>query len=197
MKKLLLCFLFLLCPMGLNEQTFAKQQKRINTLLQQKYDKYKDRSSLSTFPVATTKSGLRFQIGFYSTGKDLQKPKELKVYFDNQSSSGWKFLKNQELSLIIDGELYQHNGELARDSEVGTAYDPWKAAFSGYGYYTVTAEALSGNISSEMFEKLAKASSVEGRLGNTEFKLSKANLEGIKELSKRINELPEIQETVK
>lgn len=84
------------------------------------------------------------------------------------NSPGWRFLRDHDVVIIADDERL----EFSTPSHDGGVFD------SGSVY-----EIVSVPMTAKTFARLAKATTIEGRLGRTEFRLAPETIEALKQLA--------------
>jgi hypothetical protein len=181
MKKLLPLIVLILAAGVFGQATIADLQTKAKTTKTNKdllisYDKFKDKSVVSTKPQnliggmeafavgmveanpggARTPSGyptvLLLQMGFTFRGDTLKEtPSDFLMTFTS-SSTGWVFLKgDKNLYILYDGERLEMH-------PIGEDRDIWS---------TSVGETLGFTISREMIAKLIEAKNIEMKLGDT------------------------------
>lgn len=135
------------------------------------YDKFKDQTIVASETVRLGKrnDGLSMAVKGLHKGEKLLTG-DLHSYLVFWSSSpSWRFLNSRDLIFLADGERIS----LGKGSHSGDV--------SGSHYVHVT-ETLIYNITREDLEKLAKAASVEMKLGYIETKLDVMDARGFKDI---------------
>lgn len=156
MKQLLIVITFILlgCS-GTGLITGAK--------VNQSYDKFEDAYTVETTETMminkfdTAVPTVTAQASRTCPGETKCSEGEIVLLLNSNSSTGWKFLNNQDYTLIIDGERIDF-GELHRLGE------------PIYGNSVM--ELMTTELDYDTFQKLANAEKVEGKLGGFEFEWS-------------------------
>lgn len=182
MKPLIL-LLTLLC---LTPATFSQDAKPKKSKLIVAYDKFQDRTNISTQP-RKPKATLGILVSGYfnhETETLREAITHVGLIFDSYSSD-WQFLKqeNRPLFVIADGERFEFNNPV-RDSRVNRGYGP-------YSRTTVT-ERLIFSFERKQLEKLLSAQTLQMRLGlhGNPFSLGNETLADLRELISRMSPQP-------
>lgn len=132
-----------------------------------KYDRYENHTVVSTGPVALAtpldQEGPVIDIGIELTamyscpGSELCKPATVGLLFMARSTSGWRFLRLHRLVVLADTVRIDF-GELKHDGDVGAGY---------------VLEFMSISIPLETFRLMISAERMIGKLGTTEFELTR------------------------
>lgn len=162
MKTLILATLLLTSPIPF--------QSDIKT----EYDRFRDETTISTGRRSIdTKSTLILKVEAYCIHKGQTKasPEVMGLTFYS-TSSHWKFLRNNTLNAVVDGERIQFGEAAAKDSRL--------ARYSGVN------EVLDYELTPEQLRKLANATSIEMQLGSVEFQLKDKFIQALKDLNNSI-----------
>ena len=141
-----------------------------NYYLEEKYDKYKDFSSVNMIlKLNQLKADLSIGAYFIYTGKTLTTPTQIVLRFVSKSKD-WEYLRNSILDFLVDGNRIRV-GEMKRDGTVGSGY---------------VLEFLTIKIPVETFLEIINGTNVEGKLFTTEFKLTEQQLEAFRDFASRM-----------
>jgi len=149
------------------------------TIVNTTYDKFDDRTEVSTGESGVVdaiarkkvKQDLRFQVSYLCAGNTSHcRPKNIELLFASHSS--YEHIQSTNLVLL-------YNGRRVRASK-----PRWRSGDDGAGN---SIERITFDIPAEDFLRLALAENVEGRLGETTFKLSNANPSGMRALANEMN----------
>lgn len=143
----------------------------VQTDLKTKYDRFRDETTVSIGPdYVDMKSPGRLEAAAYFSHKGKTASAEglivgLAFY---SSSKHWRFLDDDRLIAMADGERVDLGRPTTKDSKLGR--------------YVGVDESLSFALTREGFHTLARASKVEMKLGRVEFGLKDKFLKRLKEL---------------
>lgn len=172
MKSLLL--ILLLC-FSLAAQT---PQEKIKTFKNNKrfdvrYDRFKDRTHITTGPFFIRDLSFQMSATFYFEGATQKEPvKTVWLLFDS-TTSDWQFLDYRELFVIADSQRLEL-GQGVRSGKVNPSY-------SRYSRVTVS-ERLGFELPLATFEKIANAKTVDLRVGRYEITLKDEHLIAFRDL---------------
>lgn len=150
-----------------------------STIANATYDKFDDRTEVSTSESGvdnaiarkTVKQDLRFHVSYLCHGDTSHcRPDNVELLFASHST--YEHFQSTNLVLL-------YNGRRVRASK-----PRWSRGDDGAGH---PIEHIAFDIPVEDFRKLALAETVEGKLGETTFKLSDANLSGMRALANEMN----------
>lgn len=153
----LLAILFLGCAGSRLANSFASKQVQVE------YDKFKDITSYQSYPPIVVDTDfltdLEISASFTCIGQRTCVPDKVYLKFYSSSQNGYQYNVNSDLIFIADGERIN----------LGTLLQTgWRDRVLN----TYVREILGTDISTNDLAKLANATTVEGRLGKNEFKLS-------------------------
>lgn len=137
-----------------------------------KYDRFREETSVSTgTEYVDMKSAGRLEVVAYFSHKGAGKSSDglligLAFY---SSSAHWRFLRDNRLIAIVDGERVDFGDPVVKDSRLGRRVG--------------VVESLAFDLERADLSKLASASRVEMQLGTVEFKLKDSFLRKLKELA--------------
>ena len=158
-KMLIVAFALVLagCAGSKLANRFASKEIQVD------YDRFKDVTTLQTFPPIEIDTGfltdLELTAFFKCSGQRILRPERLGLGFSSSSQNGFRYGQSSELIFIADGHRISLGTVLYSGSR-----DPVLT--------TIVNEVMAVEISVADFERLAKASTVEARLGSTEFRLT-------------------------
>jgi hypothetical protein len=143
-----------------------------------RYDRFKDLTTVTVGPyflssgmdLVMTNSRFELLASFTYNGQKLQRPVERATIGFLSSSKDWKFLRDQSVYVLADGQRFDL-GSAERDSDLRTGG---------------VSEILVVNVPFETFAKIANSTKVEMRFGSKEIKLKDEHLEGFRDLSSRM-----------
>jgi hypothetical protein len=139
------------------------------------YDKFKDETIVSVGPFGLSGTGRYMATGgmyliyakFRFTGQEIKELVDTIYLGIEFTGKDWKFLNDRRIYAIIDGERMVFEGQ--RGSKVG-------------GAISTVQEWLVTPVDAETFEKIAKAKSVEVKVGDYEVKLKDEHLTAFRDL---------------
>ncbi len=139
-----------------------------------KYDKFKNETTITAGPFSLTgtmeymmtDTMIFLYSGFRFEGENITTPVDAFYLGFSYSGREWQFLKNTDVYALVDGER-MHLGEADRDSDV---------------HLGGVEEMLAIKLDQATFSKIAKAKSVELKVGEREFKLKEEHLQSFRDL---------------
>ncbi len=139
--------------------------------IETKYDPFKDQTDVVLNPVVETigKTPANLMVNYLYPGKAPSIPDLVSITFVSKSTD-WQFLKNHDVILLLDGQE-RLNPTTTHDGEVGKGY---------------VLEFVSAVVTTREFLQVANATKVQVQLFTTEFSLSDAQLEGLRDLASRM-----------
>jgi hypothetical protein len=148
----------------------AAQERKPEVVVE--YNRFDDRTLVRLRPMEIARSPqylLTFAASFGNLGRTPQVNDDASLHFISFASS-WQYETDRSLILLIDGERL-----------------PLRTAFYENEVRSNRAvESMSVQLSYKTLTQIANGKEVVGRLGRTEFELSKPVLEGLRELARRM-----------
>ena len=183
-SRLALLLIFLCSTAQAQTELPPKGKYKHDKKIESSYDKFKDQTTVSVKYLSPLPalSPVRLDIvaAFLYPGKTVTKPSIVALWFQS-SSKNWQFLQQRQLLVIADGERIDL-GEAERvDSKVNSS------RAGRYSSGVSVSELVGKMVSLETFLKIAKAKSVEMRLGSVEFKLADDHLEALRDFASRMS----------
>lgn len=139
--------------------------------LKTKYDRFRNETTVSIGPdYVDMRSPGRLEAAAYINYKgDTPTPEGLIIGLAfYSSSSNWRFIDNDHLFALVDGERLDLGKPITKDSKLGRRVG--------------VDESLSFSLTREDLHKLTQASKVEMQLGRVEFRLKDKFLKRLKDL---------------
>lgn len=174
--KTLILVLLLLCPAVFSAQEIEQRAKglRNSKKFSVEYDKFKDETRVAVGPFSISDSlqntrgflSLRMTIRFYHAGRELKQPADDFALLFRSYSREWRFLKNHDLFMLVDGERIavgnsDYDGDVERNG---------------------VSEFMLYSLSPDLIRRLAGAKQVEFKVGRVEIKLNEEHLQAIRDL---------------
>lgn len=175
MKTLILA-LILLCPAILPAQEIEQRVKglRNSKKFSIEYDKFKDETRVAVGPFSISDSlqntrgflSLRMIIRFFHAGRELKQPADDFALVFHSDSREWRFLKNHDLYMLVDGERIavgeaDYDGDVERDG---------------------VSEFMRYSLSPDLIRRLAAAKQVQLKIGRVEVELKDEHLQAFRDL---------------